>query len=369
MEIISDGLTDLAVQNNISENYDRPIRLHTWSSDTRVDGRSNSIVIDLDLSSYSGGSESVSVLNQNSGELRRLVRDLSRWVPHYLENGGNVIVLLSDRTSIGGWDPTSSFGWLDNLRSLGVHRHEPRQKYSIISDFDGISEYFNFVDHVEFDILLNEKVVSSPEVLAIHSLDYETAAVAVNEYADPNGVRRVAPGNLVVLPRPTHPSRGLFSLFDSLLKIGHHRFIERESSVDNRFTPQELEKLVDRGENEHTEFKEEFPESAQKIAKEAVALANNEGGIILFGVEDSGNVKGLEVPNKTRERVSGIIRDKVDPLMDIQTEVHSIEDAEILIVRIPQAKDAPFSKDGTFYIRDETTVRKLTSDELMRRFG
>jgi ATP-dependent DNA helicase RecG len=67
--------------------------------------------------------------------------------------------------------------------------------------------------------------------------------------------------------------------------------------MDETTFPITLEKLIAQGENRAVEFK-----SAQvrqeSIAKEIVAFANSQGGVLLLGVEDNGEITGVEEGNK-----------------------------------------------------------------------
>lgn len=59
----------------------------------------------------------------------------------------------------------------------------------------------------------------------------------------------------------------------------------------------ELKRLVHQGEGMHLEFKRKvkFPE---KVAREVVAFANSEGGILLLGVDDDGQIFGSKTPEE-----------------------------------------------------------------------
>lgn len=48
--------------------------------------------------------------------------------------------------------------------------------------------------------------------------------------------------------------------------------------------------------------------------KKIVAFANCDGGTILVGIEDEGNICGVRNPEKTMERISNVIRDGIHPL-------------------------------------------------------
>lgn len=368
MEIISDGLLELGIERNVSENYDSKVRIHSWSGDSNISSEADTLVVDLDLGSYTNNSGVVPVFGGNSGTLRERIEGLRTYIPQFLEAGGTVIALLSNRVRVAGWNSSTNFDWLDDLQCANINSHGARQRYRVAEERPGVETYFNFVDWTQFGVLLNEQVVTNPKILAVNSLDHETLAVSVNEYADPNGVRRQTPGSLTLLPRPTHPTRDLFSLLDALNEIGDINFETESRPLDNRFTPDELEEVLERGETQVVEYKQEFPETAQKVAKEIVALANRSGGVLVLGVADEGEITGLDDPARTRERITGVVNDNVEPIIDIRVEEHTVEDSNILIVAIPEATQKPYGVDGTYYIRDDTNTRKLSPSELQGWF-
>ena len=65
------------------------------------------------------------------------------------------------------------------------------------------------------------------------------------------------------------------------------------------------------GENSYIEFKEEEIK-AKELAEEIVAFSNSEGGMILIGVDDEGNIKGVK-DDKIEETVMNICRNNCIP--------------------------------------------------------
>jgi len=82
---------------------------------------------------------------------------------------------------------------------------------------------------------------------------------------------------------------------------------------------EELQEIIASGEGTGVEFKQDDVE-AEKIARTIVSMANRQGGFILLGVDDRGNICGLKkaVPE---EWVMNISRKKVEPfiIMDYDT--------------------------------------------------
>ena len=62
-------------------------------------------------------------------------------------------------------------------------------------------------------------------------------------------------------------------------------------------TAAELKKLVLNGESQFLEFKKKA-DHPEKIVREMVAFANSEGGTLLIGVDDRGNISGLPFPDE-----------------------------------------------------------------------
>lgn len=65
-------------------------------------------------------------------------------------------------------------------------------------------------------------------------------------------------------------------------------------------TRSELNRLASQGEGLHLEFKRKLP-LWPKLVREIVAFANTEGGILLIGVDDSGEIVGLKDPREIEE--------------------------------------------------------------------
>lgn len=84
----------------------------------------------------------------------------------------------------------------------------------------------------------------------------------------------------------------------------------------------ELRKLVRDGENDKVEFKRKI-RHPEKVIREVVAFANSDGGHLLVGVEDNGDLPGLKFAEEEEYVLSKAIHDLCRP--DISFTVESIE--------------------------------------------
>ena len=131
---------------------------------------------------------------------------------------------------------------------------------------------------------------------------------------------------------------------------------------------QQIRAIVLSGEGLSVEFKEAFPKNASDVAKEIVAFTNTQGGTLLFGVDDGGQIKGVSSqPDEIIRRLAGIARDTCKP--PINPEMGHIHVSDKCVVWIKVRKESlPRSAEDKYYIRVGSTVRIATSDELVGMF-
>lgn len=129
-----------------------------------------------------------------------------------------------------------------------------------------------------------------------------------------------------------------------------------------------LNTLIAQGENHAVEFK-----SAQvnpdSLARELVAFANTQGGVVLLGVEDSGEISGLPEDRHYEEWVMNIARENVIPALDVVVHHVVYEQKAVLLIQVPKGPDKPYqTRKYQFLIRVGSTNRVATQAELMRLF-
>ncbi|MDI3311376.1 MAG: putative DNA binding domain-containing protein, partial [Thermoanaerobacterium sp.] len=132
-------------------------------------------------------------------------------------------------------------------------------------------------------------------------------------------------------------------------------------------TVEEVKNIIQNGENSYIEFKEEEIK-AKDLAEEIVAFSNSEGGIILIGVDDEGNIKGIK-NSKLEETVMNICRNNCIPNVIPSYESIEVDGKTIAIITIPKGLNKPYyTSDHKYYIRVGTTKRIASKEELLRLF-
>ncbi len=100
-----------------------------------------------------------------------------------------------------------------------------------------------------------------------------------------------------------------------------------------------IHNLIAQGEGQNLDFKFEISD-AKKIARTFSAFANTNGGTLLIGVKDNGNISGIRTDEEAY-----MIEAAADlycrPRVDYQILPHKINDKNILEVKIPESNNKP----------------------------
>lgn len=105
--------------------------------------------------------------------------------------------------------------------------------------------------------------------------------------------------------------------------------------------------------------------------KSVSAFANTLGGKLIFGISNDDEIVGLENPNIAAERISEIIKSRLDPIPEFHLKFEQFEDGKVLIILdIFKGDETPYyySGDGVLeaYVRIGNESVKATATELKR---
>jgi len=110
-------------------------------------------------------------------------------------------------------------------------------------------------------------------------------------------------------------------------------------------------------------YKVEYKEKIANLDREIVAFANAAGGEIFLGVDDNGEVKGIDITNALQSQIVDIARN-CDP--SIQIHLKKCSNENVLIVQIDEGQNKPYKcKDG-FFLRVGPNSQKLKRDEIIQ---
>lgn len=105
--------------------------------------------------------------------------------------------------------------------------------------------------------------------------------------------------------------------------------------------------------------------------KSVSAFANTFGGALIFGISNEGMVVGLENPEGDAEKISEVIKTRLDPMPEFKLRFYQTEDGKVLIILdVYKGDETPYyySGDGVLeaYVRIGNESVKATATELKR---
>ncbi|ETX07007.1 MAG: hypothetical protein ETSY2_13725, partial [Candidatus Entotheonella gemina] len=130
-----------------------------------------------------------------------------------------------------------------------------------------------------------------------------------------------------------------------------------------------LSQRIVRGEDLYTEFKL-WPLHVNSLAETLVAFANTDGGQLLLGIDDAGNIIGVEEPDRTMRTVDNVAYNNCEPPLTVRQEtVPYASGALVVIVNIPKGDQRPYrTNTGRYTVRTTSGRRPASRQELLRLF-
>jgi ATP-dependent DNA helicase RecG len=129
--------------------------------------------------------------------------------------------------------------------------------------------------------------------------------------------------------------------------------------------------ILAEGEGKMVEFKRELP-SGEQIAKTVVAFSNTSGGRLFVGIDDKGEVAGVDSDGlfEIQDRIVSIIFDRCYP--NILPEVYTVTHKEklLLVIEVFRGNLLPYylkneGKNGGVYLRIGATNRKADTSMVL----
>ena len=131
--------------------------------------------------------------------------------------------------------------------------------------------------------------------------------------------------------------------------------------------------IIAGGENAKTEFKRDDRNlRPERLAREIVAFANMNGGMIVLGVDDDGAVSGVTRRNLQAWLMDTVIGRFIDPQIVPDYDEFVLDDKQIAVVTVPAGSAKPYAvrqQDRTdYYIRLGDIVQRAGREQMARLF-
>ena len=105
--------------------------------------------------------------------------------------------------------------------------------------------------------------------------------------------------------------------------------------------------------------------------KSVSAFANTLGGALIFGMADDGQIVGLTEPDSDAEKISEILKTRMEPIPEFRLRFHKTEDGKVLLILdVFKGEETPYyySGDGTLeaFVRIGNESVRASATELKR---
>jgi len=123
--------------------------------------------------------------------------------------------------------------------------------------------------------------------------------------------------------------------------------------------------LIQQNEGQQIEFKLES-EKQIDLAEVLMAFANAEGGALLVGITDEGQIIGVENAKAIIDRLHSTARRLEPSLHDVvQVDQVKVDDKTVIVANIPESLTATYGLAGSFKIREGSFNRQMTSADVV----
>lgn len=100
--------------------------------------------------------------------------------------------------------------------------------------------------------------------------------------------------------------------------------------------------------------------------KTVSAYANYNDGKILFGIDDDGNITGLDDPKNDCTKIENMINDSLKPVPEFAIDIQVNGGKNIIVLRVKKGRDTPYYSGGKAYRRADTATVEVDRFELTR---
>jgi len=150
--------------------------------------------------------------------------------------------------------------------------------------------------------------------------------------------------------------------FESSNDPSFHEYLVNQPAQSTTRT--ELLRLIRGGEDTYLELKVKLSNS-ERIAQGIVALANTDGGTIIFGVNDQLRIEGVSNPEWVQQELARICREEiVPPVIPIIDTIAFDSGKRVVALDIDGRKRPYRTRDGRFYLRFGAEKREVSRGEL-----
>jgi ATP-dependent DNA helicase RecG len=131
----------------------------------------------------------------------------------------------------------------------------------------------------------------------------------------------------------------------------------------------ELVRMLRGGEDTYLELKVKFS-NIEKLTAEIIALANTDGGALIFGVNDQLRIEGVDDPEKIEAELREICATHIQPpVFPYIKKVAFDNGRRIVMLEVEPHRRPHHTRDYQFFLREGSSKRETTREELAEIYG
>ena len=131
-----------------------------------------------------------------------------------------------------------------------------------------------------------------------------------------------------------------------------------------------VRRSIEEGEGQRIEFERELG-NLSGVGRAICAFANTQGGLVIVGVDDAGELRGVrEAPATVRERLTGFLQSGCSTPVPATCGMEKTPDGWVHWVRVPRVRGfEPIRHQGRFWVRRPRSSVEPSSTELQELFN
>lgn len=119
--------------------------------------------------------------------------------------------------------------------------------------------------------------------------------------------------------------------------------------------------LLKKGESETVEFKPSLSQKSE-IIKSVSAFSNTKGGFIIIGIDDKGNIIGVDIGRNTIESLANKVKQHTDPAIYPSISIGNVKSKNIVVIGVKESKSKPVFAFDKVYKRIGKSNHRVSSD-------
>lgn len=127
------------------------------------------------------------------------------------------------------------------------------------------------------------------------------------------------------------------------------------------FNMSSIQEMIASGESETVEFKSGFN---TEVIVTLNAFANTHGGTVFIGINDAGDLKGVDIGAETLKTWLNEVKQKTNPALIPDVYELNIENHHIIALYIQEYPIKPVALQGRYYKRVKNSNHQLNVDEI-----